>query len=125
MTALPVLARQLLVFCGFGLAIFAPLGVVVAATPANPPTSVAQCNGGEEPDTFTTTCVPFMTPKTPGASATTTSATTCPQGVSGSECGTQGGGVDAANPLTSEAERMATNTEQIGEDVAAGTADDA
>jgi len=125
MRAQPVLARQLIAFCGFAVAIAAPLGVVVAATPANPVTSVAQCNGGEEPDTFTTTCVPFMTPKTPGTSATATSATTCPPGVSGSECGTQGGGIDATNPQASEAERMATNTEQIGEEVAAGTADDA
>lgn len=66
-----------------------------------------------------------MTPKTPGASATATDATTCPPGVSCSECGTQGGGIDATNPQASDAERMATNTEQIGEEVAAGTTDDA
>ena len=116
MRALPVIARLLIAFGG--------LAVAVAAPPASPPSTVAQCNGGEEPDTFTTTCVPFMTPKTPGASAAATSATTCPPGVSGSECGTQGGPT-ATNPQASEAERMATNTEQIGEDVAAGTADDA
>ena len=124
MRALPVLARQLIAFGGLAVAVAAPLGVVVAATPVGPPAFVAQCNGGEEPDTFTTTCVPFMTPKTPGTGATATSGTTCPAGVSGSECGTQGGGI-ATNPQASEAERMATNTEQIGEEVAAGTADDA
>ena len=125
MRALPVLGRQLIAFCGFAVAIAATLGVVVAAAPVGPTASVAQCNGGEEPDAFTTTCVPFMAPKTPGTSATAASATTCPPGVSGSECGTQGGSIDATNPLASEAERMATNTEQIGEEVAAATADDA
>lgn len=57
MRALPVHARQLISFCPLALAIAAPLGVVVAATPVGPPASVAQCSGGEEPDTFTTTCV--------------------------------------------------------------------
>ncbi len=119
MAALPVVTRQLIAIGGFAVAIAAPIGVEVAATPASPPASLAQCKGGEEPDTFTTTCVPFMTPNTPGTSATATSAATCPAGVSGAECGPQGGGgISATNPQAAEAERMASGTEQIGEDVA-------
>ncbi len=124
MGALPVLACRMITFGVFTAAIAAPLGVVVTS-PAGPPANVAQCNGGEEPDTFTTTCVPFMTPKTPGASATATSSSTCPAGVSGSECGGQSAGTGSTNPEANEAERMAENTEQIGEEVAADTADGA
>lgn len=123
MGALPVLARRMMTVWVFAAAIAAPIGAVVAATPAGPPTNVAQCSGGEEPDGFTTTCVPFMTPKTPGGSATATSSSACPAGVSGTECG--GGGAQATNPEANEAERMAENTEQIGEEVAADTADGA
>ncbi len=118
MGALPVLARRLITVGGFAVAIAAPTGVVVAATPASPPAHLAQCNGGEEPDAFTTTCVPFITPTTPGTSAMATSTATCPAGVSGTECGTQGRGTAATNPQAAEAERMAAGTEQIGQDVA-------
>jgi hypothetical protein len=118
MGALPVLVRQLITVGGFAVAIAAPIGVVVATTPVGPSAYLAQCSGGEEPDAFTTTCVPFMTPTTPGTSARATSASTCPPGVSGSECDDQGGGNDRNNPLAGEAERAAAGTEQIGEDVA-------
>lgn len=68
---------------GFALAIVAPIGVI-GASATDPPAYLAQCHGGEEPDSFTTTCVPLMTP----------------------------------NPQASEAERMAAEAEQIGQDVA-------
>ena len=126
MDALPVFARHLIVVCGFAVAIAVPIGAAVsAATPDGPPAYLAQCSGGEEPDGFTTTCVPFMSPRTPGTSATAASSTTCPAGVSGTECGVQGGGNLNTNPEANNAERMATNTEQVGEEVAAATADDA
>jgi hypothetical protein len=124
MGALSVPARKLLIVSGFALAIAAPIGVV-AATPGGTPAYLAQCSGGEEPDGFTTNCVPFMTPKTPGTSAMAAGATGCPAGVSGYECGGQSGGSGETNPQANEAERMATNTEQIGEEVAAATADGA
>ena len=116
MGALPVLASQLVIVGGCALAIAAPLGVV-GATASDPPVYLAQCNGGEEPDSFTTTCVPFMTPKTGGTSATATGA--CPAGVIGTECDPQSAGAEAANPLGGQAERQAAEAEQIGEDVAA------
>lgn len=54
--------------------------VAAAATPAavafsmpEPGAAVAQCAGGEEPDQFTTTCVPFMVPNA-GSPFTTTAA---------------------------------------------------
>jgi hypothetical protein len=125
MGALSVPARKMIIASGFAIAIAAPIGVVAAATPGGTPAYLAQCSGGEEPDGFTTTCVPFMIPKTPGTSTVAAGATGCPAGVSGSECGGQSGGSGPANPMASEAERMATNTEQIGEEVAAATADDA
>jgi hypothetical protein len=120
MGALPVLARRLITVWAFAVAIAAPIGVVVAVTPAEPAANVAQCSGGEEPDGFTTTCVPFMTPKTPGTTATATGAGACPPGVSGTECAPQSD--DATNPLATGAERSAAENEQIGEDVAAEVA---
>ena len=122
---LRVLARRLITLWGLAMVIAAPICVVAVATPNGPPAYLAQCNGGEEPDTFTTTCVPFMTPRTPGASATATGATACPPGVSGTECGAQGGGTDANNRQPNSAERAAANTEEIGEDVAGTDAGDA
>lgn len=112
---LRVLARHLLVVAGFGLAIAAPTGVV-AALDADRPVHLAQCNGGEEPDSFTTTCVPFISPTTHGASVT--AAGGCPVGVSGTECDAGGGATQTTNPQASEAERMAAEAEQIGQDVA-------
>ena len=118
MGALPVLARQLVIVGCVALGIAAPLGVV-GATASDPPVYLAQCNGGEEPDSFTTTCVPFITPKTGSTSATAAGAGGCPAGVTGTECDQQSAGAEAANPLGNQAERQATEAEQIGEDVAA------
>lgn len=54
--------------------------VAAAAAPAaagfsmpDPGVAQAQCTGGEEPDQFTTTCVPFMVPNA-GSPFTTTAA---------------------------------------------------
>ena len=118
MGALPILARQLITIGALATAIAAPIGLSVAATPAGSPAYLAQCKGGEEPDNFTTTCVPFVTPNTSGTSATAISAAKCPAGVSGTECGPQGGGTAATNPQPSEAERAAAGNEQVGQDVA-------
>ena len=104
MGALPVFARQLITVGGFAVAIAAPIGVVVAATPASPPAYLAQCNGGEEPDTFTTTCVPFMTPNTPVLPPWPPVPQHVPPG-SAVQNGAPGPGTDATNPQAGEAER--------------------
>lgn len=117
MGALQVHARRLFIAGGFAVAIAAPLAVV-GATAADPPAYLAQCNGGEEPDSFTTTCVPFITPKTGSTSATAAGAGGCPAGVTGTECDPQSAGAESANPLGSQAERQAAEAEQIGQDVA-------
>ena len=44
---------------------------VPAAILATAPTAAAECSGGEEEDTYTPTCVPFMVPTSPGAITTT------------------------------------------------------
>ena len=49
------------------LAALAAPAVVLAAAP----TAAASCSGGEEEDTFTTNCVPFMVPNSPGDITTT------------------------------------------------------
>lgn len=117
MRALRVLAHRLMTAGGFALAIVAPIGVI-GASATDLPAYLAQCNGGEEPDSFTTTCVPFMTPNTRTTAATGASAGVCPPGVTGAECDAPGGNTETTNPQASEAERMAAEAEQIGQDVA-------
>jgi hypothetical protein len=121
MGTLPFLARQLIVVGGFAVAIAAPMTAVLAATPAGSPTYVAQCTGGDEPDPFTYSCVPFMTPSTPGASgpASADASAMCPAGVTGTECAKPGGGgEEPGNPAAGGAAAAAAGTEQVGEDVA-------
>lgn len=55
--------------------------VAAAAAPAvaafsmlGPGVAQAQCSGGEEPDQFTTTCVPFMVPNAGASPFSTTAA---------------------------------------------------
>jgi hypothetical protein len=55
----------------FALAIFG-MPVAVMATPmASVSTPLAACTSGEEEDVYTTTCVPFMVPNSPGGFTTT------------------------------------------------------
>jgi hypothetical protein len=63
--------RQLLIGAFIVAAAAAPtISAFSAPEPGNP---LAQCSSGEEQDTFTTTCVPFMVPNA-GSPFTTTAA---------------------------------------------------
>jgi len=57
-TTRDVLRRTLLTSAFMGAAVIAPM--LVTPAPAS-----AQCQSGEEHDVFTTTCVPFLTPRSP------------------------------------------------------------
>jgi hypothetical protein len=59
---------------------------------------LAQCSAGEEGDSFTGQCVPYLVPNSPGdnaaaapaaAPAGTSTPSGCPAGVTGSECSAQ------------------------------------
>src|SRR5690242_10471767 len=67
-------SRRLVLAFGLAVAAFgAPLAVI--ATPiAADSTPMAACSGGEEEDSFTTTCVPFLVPNSPDDSGFTTNA---------------------------------------------------
>ncbi|MGV0811909.1 hypothetical protein ABQF34_08080 [Mycolicibacterium boenickei] len=78
MTAQQHLVRRLVVIAGLAVAAAAPVTAVAAVT--SPPTAVASCPNGEDPDTYTTTCVPYLVPNSPGGGL-------CPPGVGGTECG--------------------------------------
>ncbi|MBN3510093.1 hypothetical protein [Mycolicibacterium nivoides] len=52
----------------------------VAALPA-PSTALAACPNGEDNDTYTQNCVPYLVPNSPSGN------NLCPPGVSGTECG--------------------------------------
>jgi hypothetical protein len=67
-------SRRIVLAVGLAVAAFgAPLAVI--ATPmAADSTPLAACSGGEEEDSFTTTCVPFLVPNSPDDSGFTTNA---------------------------------------------------
>jgi hypothetical protein len=67
-------SRRFVLAVGLAVAVFgAPLAVI--ATPmAVDSTPLAACSGGEEEDSFTTTCVPFLVPNSPDDSGFTTNA---------------------------------------------------
>ncbi|NKZ15258.1 hypothetical protein HGA11_30235 [Mycolicibacterium septicum DSM 44393] len=52
----------------------------LAALPA-PSTALAACPNGEDNDTYTQNCVPYLVPNSPSGNSL------CPPGVSGTECG--------------------------------------
>ncbi|WP_066898990.1 hypothetical protein [Mycolicibacterium houstonense] len=58
------------------MAAAAPIAALAA-----PSTAAASCPAGEDNDTYTGTCIPYLVPNSPGA------ATLCPPGVGGTECG--------------------------------------
>jgi hypothetical protein len=101
---LQFLVQRLIIAGGFAVAVAAPTVAVVAAAPAEVPAQLANCPGGEEVDTFTGPCVPFLVPNSTSGEASPASATgttpggstLCPPGVSGAECTTSSG--DEAQP---------------------------
>ena len=74
MANLLIPSQRIVLAVGLVLAAFgAPLAVI--ATPmAADSTPLAACTGGEEEDSFTTTCVPFLVPNSPDDSGFTTTA---------------------------------------------------
>lgn len=70
MQNLPIPARRLAFAVGLALVSFgAP--AVVAVTFADVGTPLAACSTGEEEDTFTTSCVPYLVPNSPQGFTTT------------------------------------------------------
>jgi hypothetical protein len=65
--------RRHLLIGAFVVVAAAAAPAVAAYSMPEPGIPVAQCTGGEEPDQFTTTCVPFMVPNA-GSPYTTTAA---------------------------------------------------
>ena len=71
MANFPIPSQRLILAGGLALAIFG-LPVAVMSTPtASVSTPLAACTSGEEEDVYTTTCVPFMVPNSPGGFTTT------------------------------------------------------
>ncbi|MDV3124139.1 hypothetical protein M1247_04380 [Mycobacterium sp. 21AC1] len=75
--------RRLIIAGGFAIAAMAPVVTAVGAAPHSAPAQLAACPGGEENDTFTDNCAPYLVPNSPAPA----SASVCPPGVTGAECG--------------------------------------
>ena len=73
MANFPIPSQRLILAGGLALAIFGlPVAVMSMSTPmASVSTPLAACTSGEEEDVYTTTCVPFMVPNSPGGFTTT------------------------------------------------------
>ncbi|MCW1824446.1 hypothetical protein A5731_27915 [Mycolicibacterium conceptionense] len=80
--------RQLLLGAALAIAIAAP----ITALPA-PSTTQAACPTGEDHDTYTGNCVPYLVPNSPSGN------TLCPAGVSGTECGSAEGEATPTAPI--------------------------
>ncbi|MGV0738277.1 hypothetical protein ABQF35_14045 [Mycobacterium syngnathidarum] len=93
--------RQLLLVAGLAVGIAAP----IVASPAAPSTVQAACPNGENNDTYTGNCVPYLVPNSPSGN------TLCPPGVSGTECGSAEGQATPTAPVAP------TGPEQELEDV--------
>jgi hypothetical protein len=70
MSNLAISSRRLILAGCLAVAAFAGPAVVVATTMAVESSPLAACTGGEEEDVYTTTCVPFMVPNSPGGITT-------------------------------------------------------
>ena len=81
MTAL-IPMRHLIITACSGIAAVAA-AIAIASLPA-PSTVLAACPNGEDNDTYTGNCVPYLVPNSPSSNSL------CPPGVSGTECGSSG-----------------------------------
>ncbi|MDA4088824.1 hypothetical protein MHAS_03270 [Mycolicibacterium hassiacum DSM 44199] len=78
--------RRLLIAAGFAVVVTAPLaGAALSASVDHRPSPLAACSGGEEYDSYTGHCVPYLVPRT--SRSLGTNPDFCPPGVSGTECG--------------------------------------
>ena len=71
MANLPIPSQRLILAVGLALATFGAPTAVMATTMASVSAPVAACTGGEEEDVYTTSCVPFLVPNSPGGFTTT------------------------------------------------------
>ena len=71
MANLPIPSQRLILAVGLALATFGAPTAVMATTMASVSAPVAACTGGEEEDVYTTSCVPFLVPDSPGGFTTT------------------------------------------------------
>jgi hypothetical protein len=74
MANLSIPSPRLVLAVGLALVAFGAPVAVIAAPMAADSTPLAACSSGEEEDTFTTTCVPFLVPNSPDDSGFTTNA---------------------------------------------------
>jgi hypothetical protein len=74
MANLLIPSRRRALAAALALAAFGAPVAVIATPMAAYSTPLAACTGGEEEDTFTTTCVPFLVPNSPDDSGFTTTA---------------------------------------------------
>lgn len=98
--------RHLVITAWSAVAVVAA-ATAVAAVPA-PSSVLAACPNGEDPDTYTGTCVPYLVPNSRNLPS---SNNLCPPGVSGTECGS------AEVQATPTAPVAPTGPEQALEDV--------
>ncbi|MGV0641867.1 intersectin-EH binding protein Ibp1 [Mycolicibacterium sp. XJ879] len=90
MTSSLAVRRQFVIGVFILAAAAAPVVAAQSAPQAGNP--LAECTSGEESDTFTTTCVPFMVPKSPPLFTTTAANPDVPE-IDGIPCiGHNGGG---------------------------------
>ncbi|MCG7609764.1 hypothetical protein BA059_09860 [Mycolicibacterium sp. (ex Dasyatis americana)] len=99
-----ITTRHLIVTACSAVAVVAAAATTVAALPA-PATVLAACPNGEDNDTYTGNCVPYLIPNSPSGN------TLCPPGVSGTECGSAEGQATPTAPVAP------TGPEQELEDV--------
>jgi hypothetical protein len=102
MTTSSITTRRLLAG-GFAIAIAITPAVALVAQPTHS-VPLAACDAGEEEDTFTTVCTPFMVPNSPGGFTTTAANPDIPE-VSGVPC-TGGRSSGACIGLEENAEDM-------------------
>lgn len=64
--------KRFVIGAALALAAFGAPAAMVAATPDR--ATLADCTGGEEMDSYTTTCTPFLVPNSPSSQGFTTTA---------------------------------------------------
>ncbi|RAV13941.1 hypothetical protein DQP55_09400 [Mycolicibacterium sp. GF69] len=97
MRSISKFSRRLIAAGGFALVVVAPALGVITSAPAVPPAQLASCPGGEERDVYAGQCVPYLVPNSP-TGATAAGSSSCPPGVSGTECGGGSIGNESGSP---------------------------
>ena len=85
MAKFPVLSQRLVLSVGLALAALAAPVALMTTSLAADSTPLAACTGGEEEDSYTTTCVPFLVPNSPSGFSTTAANPDVPE-INGVPC---------------------------------------